>query len=119
MTPHFLLVECPSIHCPQLFSPICGSYPTANGQTFETFANDCELKVATCNRGQNISVAFQGPCPLDENLPVLEAVEAEADENAEEENACGHRVCAQVFAPVCGTNGKKLSCHICLNFLAF
>ena len=114
---HFLFVECASssIHCPQLFSPICASYLSSNnGETktsYETFANLCELKVAACSRGQDISVAFKGPCPGEDDSqatfqPVLEAVEAAADENDQVENDCGNRVCAQVFTPVCGTNGK-------------
>ena len=80
--------EC-SVHCGQIFQPVCGS-------NNETFSNLCELEVAKCKgRWPNLTLISEGPCQ--QQRPQVEPIEFEED--------CPE-VCGQIYDPVCGTDGN-------------
>jgi len=115
--PH--IAEC-SIHCPQLFQPICAS----NG---ETFNNACELEVANC-KGQNLKQVSVGAClpqPPSSSTPKpqTEAIVFEEPASESQKPTTCPDICTQEFNPVCGNNDVtysnpcKLKAAVCKNNL--
>ena len=64
-----------------------------------TYSNECMLKVAMCNSGQDtrLEVAYQGEC----QEPIIEAVEAED----EDQESCQGKRCTLEIDPICGSDG--------------
>nr|KAI8753424.1 Agrin [Biomphalaria glabrata] len=46
--------QCP-MFCPRIYAPVCAS----NGQTY---ANECEMRLASCEKQLDLTLAKQGPC---------------------------------------------------------
>jgi hypothetical protein len=81
--------SCRPCVCPDVFAPVCG----VDGVTY---SNACEARCA------HVEVAHEGPCEepscqTDEDCPVGAICEG---------GACERCVCPEVFAPVCGVDGR-------------
>ncbi|XP_076328006.1 agrin-like isoform X3 [Tachypleus tridentatus] len=84
---------CPQA-CVQLESPVCGN----DG---ETYRNECELKVAACNKKQYIKVVSKGPCDLCKNVHCKNGARCE---NAQ--CVCPSE-CPNTYEPVCANDGSS------------
>jgi hypothetical protein len=81
--------SCRPCVCPDVFAPVCG----VDGVTY---SNACEARCA------HVEVAHEGPCEepscqTDEDCPVGAICEG---------GTCERCLCIQVFAPVCGVDGR-------------
>ncbi|GIX66938.1 hypothetical protein CEXT_428821 [Caerostris extrusa] len=64
-----------------------------------TYKNECEMRVAACEKEQYIMVGSRGPCDLCQNVHCKHGARCEA----------GHCICAfdcpDAYDPVCGSDG--------------
>eukprot|EP00095_Tigriopus_kingsejongensis_P003781 maker-scaffold155_size301336-snap-gene-1.5 protein:Tk03781 transcript:maker-scaffold155_size301336-snap-gene-1.5-mRNA-1 annotation:"serine protease inhibitor dipetalogastin precursor" len=80
---------CPQI-CPTIHAPVCGS----DGNTY---SNECSLKAKACKEQLDLTIRREGNCDLDATTAI----------NFEEDDCS--KICSNIFAPVCGSDGNTYS----------
>uniref|UniRef100_A0A0G4I290 Kazal-like domain-containing protein n=1 Tax=Chromera velia CCMP2878 TaxID=1169474 RepID=A0A0G4I290_9ALVE len=103
-------------HCPTFYDPVCGD----DGETYQTFSNECMLNLKACQNGIQIEVAHKGECkpPPDCTavrcaLPICTSGVTPITPEGEccavcpptEEPDCGGH-CPTFYDPVCGDDGE-------------
>ncbi|KAG8193212.1 hypothetical protein JTE90_005560 [Oedothorax gibbosus] len=79
--------------CIKVESSVCGT----DGMTY---LNECEMRVAACNKGQYVVVGSRGPCDLCQNVHCKYGARCESGQ-------CVCPVsCPPAYEPVCGTDGQ-------------
>uniref|UniRef100_T1GMH9 Kazal-like domain-containing protein n=1 Tax=Megaselia scalaris TaxID=36166 RepID=T1GMH9_MEGSC len=75
--------------CPDNAEPVCGF----NGEEYEEFATECELKNANCLLGRIQTKAYK-------------IVEKALCERKKQRNNCLMRPCPMILRPICAFDGK-------------
>ncbi|XP_071109974.1 agrin-like isoform X6 [Haliotis cracherodii] len=87
--------------CDDLFAPVCGTDDVS-------YINECYLKRESCLSKRRIKVKLQGNCDPCEGFRCEEPEVCHLDKQRKPICRCNFQ-CADVFEPVCATNGRTYS----------